>query len=86
MNKGIIVVDMPQNCRDCNLRTANGYCMPGHKDIFLFGVKGEKPDWCPIKEIPTKLEELKQPHSIGDYQRKGFQRGWNACIDKILKE
>lgn len=41
------------------------------------------PKWCPIKEIPPKMEELKCPHSLADFERKGFARGWNDAIQKI---
>lgn len=27
MTKGIVVVDIPENCRECELRTASGYCI-----------------------------------------------------------
>ena len=47
---------------------------------------GKKTDWCPIRKIPAKLEELKSPHSLREYQMKGFQCGWNACLNKILKK
>lgn len=51
MGNGIVRVEIPENCRECDLRTIEGYCIPAHKDIFLFGVRGGKPAWCPIKEI-----------------------------------
>ena len=35
-----------------------------------------KPEWCPLKELPEKQEDL--PTNI-------YREGWNACIDKILK-
>ena len=53
--KGIIVVDIPENCRECKLRTASGYCSLTHRDIFRHGLKGEKANWCPIKS----LEDMK---------------------------
>ena len=89
MAKGIIVVDsIAENCR--NIRgDENGchyggmVCQISKGDVMEHVKNGTKPDWCPIKEIPVRLEELKCPHSMSDYQRKGFSRGWNACLDEI---
>lgn len=90
MDKGIIVVDkIPQTCQHIRGNMEYGcifggmVCQITQNDVYHHVIDGSKPDWCPIKEIPTKLEELKQPYSIGDYQIKGFQRGWNACLEKI---
>ena len=90
MSKGIIIVDVPKNCVECKCRLDFGdgsYC--GAKAKFLddweFDLESEMPGWCPIHEIPMQYEELRIPHSIGDYQTKGFQRGWNAFREKILK-
>ena len=84
MVKGIIVVDdIPVICAECDfasLKCSGKYLWCNIKKEFC---NSSKPDWCPIKEIPVRLEELKCPHSMGDYQRKGFSRGWNACLDEI---
>lgn len=84
MEKGIIVVDdIPVICVECSFShiTQTGkhlFCGAKNKIIY-----NSKPDWCPIKEIPVRLEELKCPHSMNDYQWKGFSRGWNACLDEM---
>ncbi len=85
MSKGIIVVNMPVDCRDCAFRSLSDDCIVG-RNVMEYRHNKSKPDWCPIKEAPIKLEELRSPHSMVDFQRKGFARGWNACINKILKE
>lgn len=54
MAKGIIVVDVPENCKKCEYRLTNGYCIPSRKDIFKFALSDQKPDWCPIKLMPEK--------------------------------
>lgn len=94
MAKGIIVVDMPGKCIDCGFcreisEGIEACCEmtidPDDNDFFrmIEDYCQSKPDWCPIKEIPVRLEELKCPHSMSDYQRKGFSRGWNVCLDEI---
>lgn len=95
MAKGIIVVDMPETCRHIRGEKEKGcpfgglVCQVNQRDVMGYLVKGSKPDWCPIKEIkeiPVRLEELEYSHSMRDYQMKGFSRGWNACIDEMLKD
>ena len=95
--KGIIVVDMPENCFKCGLKKRpigmhfpeDMICAINGESIYKYkpnNVNGMKPDWCPIREVPVTLEEIKSPHSMGDFQRKGFSRGWNSCIDAITGE
>lgn len=94
MSKGIIVVDMPIRCYGCECcitkqyqHSINGdhYCGVTERKVqdYWDHEPSLKPDWCPIKETPVRLEELKFPYSINEYQRKGFSRGWNKCIDEI---
>ena len=84
MAKGIVVVDdIPVICAECDFSHLTQNKQYFHCDVKNKTVYNAKPDWCPIKEIPVRLEELKYSHSMGDYQRKGFSRGWNACLDEI---
>ena len=91
MRKGIIVVDkIPQTCQHIRGNKEEGcpfggmVCQITQNDVYPHVRDGSKPDWCPIHVIPMPYEELRIPHSIGDYQTKGFQRGWNGCIIEIL--
>ena len=79
MVKGIIVVDVPENCRKCGFRNCSGYCHVAHKDVYLFGLREEKPDWCPIREVPKKSE-------VVPLSETSYVSGWNACIDEIMRE
>ena len=88
MAKGIVIIDIPNCCGGCSLididEDMNLYC--GSTSLYIdINKLQSKPDWCPIKEIPVRLDEIKYPHSMNDYQMKGFSRGCNACIDEILK-
>ena len=87
MTKGIIVVDeIPLICAECafsQITQSGNHLFCGVKNKVIYN---SKPDWCLIKEIPVRLEELKCPHSMSDYQRKGFSRGWNACLDEIERK
>lgn len=88
MAKAILVMDdMPECCADCYF----GHFERGTKELNLVcGATGEdannvgKPDWCPLRELPEKMEVC------GKYPQPGkpvpsYRLGWNACIDKILK-
>lgn len=98
MCKGIIVFgEIPLNCcrRDLKRRPSgmsypeDMVCGTTSKSISSYkphNIFGSKPDWCPIKEIPCRLDEIQVPHTMSDYQRKGFARGWNAFVDKIEGE
>ena len=82
MAKAILVMDMPEQvCQKCTLcyETDNDdeyLCCATGKLL----PDGEKPDWCPLREFPEKANHP-------DYCDNGrFDKGWNACLDEILKE
>lgn len=81
--KGIIVVDIPENCSKCDRlwHYSDGlpYCEEKDREI---GFIEEKPDWCPIKPVPEK-KEFPECFMYGEIY--GEEIGWNACIDEILK-
>jgi hypothetical protein len=83
MTKGVIVVDAPDLCTECDLM-----CYDQYKDKFCFMVgfdepiEDDKPDWCPIKPAPEKI----QHPSRQSLSQECFADGWNACVDKILGE
>lgn len=82
MPKAVLVMDMPECCADCYC----GYFERDTKELNLVcGATGEdannvgKPDWCPLRELPEKANHP-------DYCDDGrFDKGWNACLDEILK-
>lgn len=102
MSKGIIVVYKSDKCMECPMcyhsedLAINGLqglykrlyrCRLEPEDLEDVYIElNKKPDWCPIISLPNKLDEIESPHSMGDFERKGFQRGWNEIRDKILKE
>lgn len=87
--KGIIVVDIPECCiktdgsvkcplawnsQFCSSFSPKGLDMTNGEweEIYM---TGEKPDWCPIKPVPSKYRGL-----------TNFECGFNHCIDEIMKE
>lgn len=82
MAKAVLVMDMPESCCECNLN----YMIPLGSRLrchaFALGKAidsntREKPDWCPLRELPEKANHP-------DYCDNGrFDKGWNACLDEI---
>lgn len=84
MAKGIIVVDVPDDCRDCLIRSLADDCIIGRK-VEEYRHNKNKPDWCPIRQLPKKMEvcgRYPQPDGI----MPSYKIGWNACLNEILKE
>lgn len=82
MSKSILVIDTPKCCCQCRFSGADGdYCCLKENMVSDSNVISEeeylnkKPDWCPLRDLPDKYE----PASMN------FERGFNACIDEILK-
>ena len=88
MSKSILVIDTPESCRECKIRFDDEYsnwCSydnPEPNGVFEYVKNGNKPDWCPLKEVPDKLEG---DNSIR-YQWGDYEDGWNNCLAEILGE
>lgn len=90
MKKGFVLVDIPDNCKECPLST-NLYglirgelicCNVAPDRVNGFRIKEEvcgKPDWCPIREMPKKRNEHDERDECGYYRAEG----WNSCIDEL---
>lgn len=48
-------------------------------DKYMRSTPKGKPDWCPLREVPKKLDYPPMNES-------SYVAGYNACIDEILKE
>ena len=71
MSKSILVIDTPKNCEDC----------PFYENEYGYYCAGIVKN-CPLKPIPEKRKYL----DYDIYAGSGFDRGYNACIDEILRE
>lgn len=73
--KGILIVDIPNSCKECRLNKAIGICM--------INIKSTRPARCPIHKMPEKME------ICGRYPQEGpvpsYRFGWNDCIDQIAE-
>ena len=84
MSKAVLVMDMPESCRKCNLRVIGSvnFCTGADcRKIDQMEIINEdiKPDWCPLKPMPEKRNAEYKPT-----RNPYITEGYNACIDEIL--
>lgn len=87
MAKGFILVDVPEKCLDCCCSESdnkNLYCKLNKKDNEDYVLRGTKPDWCQIRELPERRKPLKFTISpLIKEQYYPFDSGYNACLDYL---
>lgn len=85
MSKAVLVMDMPERCADCPLRssekTSYVCCYLTLKNISSTDYYDKKPDWCPLRELPEKKERR-----IGEHGERMFRAGFNACLNEIMRQ
>lgn len=88
MAKAVLVMDMPENCADCQLADDDPsglYCPLA--DDYYDGTDSteDKASWCPLRELPEKKETV-HPQECYDnsYWTDEMKAGFNACLDEIL--
>ena len=87
MSKAILVIDVPENCEKCPCAyftegAHHDFCQAlGYNTNISYENKHLN---CPLKPIPEK-KEIYNPDSITGYN-SGYSKGYNDCIDEILKE
>ena len=92
MAKAVLVMDMPESCSMCKflyefqgikkcqlmyMSLSGIFCRAAEESLQA---KAERPDWCPLRELPKKANHP----AYCDNGR--FDKGWNACLDEILKD
>ena len=96
MAKGIIVVDAPGRCIKCQfcknyIRVPHSFGKETTHEIHCACLNNKalkeipqngKPDWCPVKKMPERIDEHNTCYD-SDYYRA---EGWNSCIDEIEGE
>ena len=87
MSKAVLVMDLPERCADCPLRsskkTSYVCCYLTLKNISSTDYYDKKPDWCPLRELPEKIPNLE--HGYENVEKSIIRIGWNACLDMILE-
>ena len=93
MAKGIIVLtEIPNNCFCCRLKKRPaGMSFPEDMICGITGqsvyqykphnINGKKPDWCPIKEMPSRKQVPRCFFMMDEVY--GKEIGFNDCLDEI---
>ena len=93
MSKAVLVMDMPKDCCDCRFcreldEGVKACCEitdnPSNSELCrIIDVHYcmEKPDWCPLRELPNPKEKGKAENILEIFTNAGY----NACIDELLK-
>ena len=76
MNKSILIMNTPKNCRHCPV-FGGGLCKEAGASIYNF----TRPNRCPLRDAPYKRDEKEPLSAYGVYAK-----GWNACVNEILRE
>ena len=88
MAKAILVMDMPESCFGCNFLYCNAdagidSCQAMEVPRIVDSETYEKPDWCPLLELPEKIPDFE--HGYENVEKSIIRICWNACLDKILE-
>lgn len=91
MPKAVLVMDMPERCDKCLLllkipqKDGLALCLArptnGQEEYNPKREKSWRPDWCPLRELPEKMPELKAGYE--DISTSIRRVGWNACLDAL---
>lgn len=84
MSKAVLVMDMPESCFGCNFLYCNAdagidSCQAMEVSRIVDSETYEKPDWCPLRELPEK----KETNYYMNNKEKGIVEDWNVCLDVI---
>ena len=83
--KVILVIDDPSSCWGCRLDHFH-MCMGTRERKNNDGNVNKRPDWCPLKPMPSKMKINYDDISSSEVTEKVVAIGWNSCIDKIIGE
>ncbi len=81
MSKAVLVMDMPDSCLICPFCNEDVACLAMDNSSIDVDVVQEKPDWCPIRQMPEKKQE-EVPVAYTHFG--AYNDGCNACIDAII--
>lgn len=93
MSKAVLVLDeMPTSCDLCTFceiyETPSGVMTCNNPLSEEYGCcvsdyVGARPEGCPLRKLPKKRQERDAREYQFGMLGKGFEQGWNACIDEI---
>lgn len=92
--KAVLVIDMPNNCEECNLIYLQGH----GESICDSGDWSKRPSWCPLRPLPQKdesdweilsfMNKEKQNERCKCKNCKFFRTEWhdNGAIEHLYRE
>lgn len=51
MSKPVLIIDTPEDCRDCMIRDLTDRCQATEKDVDEYRERRCRPQWCPLEEV-----------------------------------
>lgn len=88
MSKVILVMDKPEWCHDCPMCNSSDECvLQNESQNFEADTWDKLGEGCPLQELPKRKTVIGIDGATGmkELELHGRQKGWNACIDKILE-
>ena len=82
----LVLPAMPKRCADCSLQCSalgrdKTICIPTVKEISDNEYYEQKPEWCPLFELPGE-----KPSECGDTYNDGWCDGYNACLNDTIEK
>ena len=90
--KAILVIDMPNNCKECPFLDDSGdYGCCVAKDMlhsgYNFPLSEKRQQFCPLKPIPEKrFVNVTTVDNMVCLRKMISDTGFNTCIDEIMGE
>ena len=81
--KAILVIDMPNNCEECNIIYFQGH---GERSTCDSDDWSKRPSWCPLRPLPLKYPPMDSLVANCEPLTNAYNEGWNDCLDKIIGE
>lgn len=79
MQKAVLIMDMPERCRDCKwCDHVLKFC--GISEAFMEDIT-IKQNWCSLRTLPEKFEVCGKYPQLGP--EPSYRIGWNDCLNKI---
>ena len=88
MNKSVLVLDKQECCTKCPLFSdvyTDMVCRGNGRTIDYPFPDDKIQDWCPLKDVPEKKNVRIFCLGERDFEQRGYQQGWNACIEEMLE-
>lgn len=91
-NKAVLIIDMPESCKYCDLKYTDeysDYCPYKKTDVFTYVHTNTKPNWCPLHPLsePINLKQYADNTALNIDSILAYQyaQGYNNFRNEILE-